>query len=225
MKYKLIVADFDDTTVGKDLVISDDNKKAILSYIQAGGAFIFCTGRMTESILPYARKLGLKGEIMGYQGAEVADIESGKVLFTNTINQNIAEKVCLFLEKNGWYYQLYNGGYFWVEKANEYSRHYEIFSGVTMKEAGIKLSSFVRENSISPLKIMVILEMSQSPIVLNEVRNKFGDMLTINRSKPTLVEIVANDIDKGKAVASYANRHGFKKEEIICIGDGLSEFL
>ncbi len=223
MKYKLIVADFDDTTVGKDLVISNITISAIHEYIKAGGTFVFCTGRMTESIISYARKLGLKGEIMGYQGAETADIETGNVLYSHTIDSKIAEDVCLFLENNGWYYQIYTDGYFWVDKANDYSRHYAVFSGVQMKETGVKLSTSIRENNISPLKIMLILDSSQNNKVLSKVRKKYAKSLTINRSKPTLVEIVSNSIDKGKAVENYAKRHGFKREEIICIGDGLSD--
>ena len=78
MKYKLIVSDFDDTLVDDNQIIDEETIRAIKDYESRGGKFVFCTGRMISAIIPHAKKIGLKGEIIGYQGAVVADIESGK---------------------------------------------------------------------------------------------------------------------------------------------------
>ena len=80
MKYKLVASDFDDTMVDDSLVIGEKTKSAIKTYIEKGGRFLLCTGRMISAILPYARELGLHGEIVGYQGTVIADIDSGKFL-------------------------------------------------------------------------------------------------------------------------------------------------
>ena len=79
----LIVSDFDGTLLSTRQTISDNVKNAINEYIAAGGIFAVCTGRMLASILPRVRSLGLKGLVVAYQGAVIADIESGKLELTD----------------------------------------------------------------------------------------------------------------------------------------------
>ena len=80
LTYGLIVSDFDGTLRRTEGGISERNVRAIGRYVDAGGVFAFCTGRMLSSIMPYAKELGLKGLVAAYQGATIADIESGALL-------------------------------------------------------------------------------------------------------------------------------------------------
>ena len=74
MKYKMFVSDFDGTLVRDDGTVSRKNKETITRYTQKGGIFAVCTGRMTPSILPRVRELGLNGLVASFQGAVVTDI-------------------------------------------------------------------------------------------------------------------------------------------------------
>ena len=134
MKYKLIVSDFDDTMVDDAQVVSEATIQAIRDYENRGGKFVFCTGRMISAILPHARKLGLKGEIIGYQGAVVADIESGKFLVEHAIPYEKAMKVAEYLENRGLYYHVYEDDTFVIKEENEFSQGYRYF---TFKEPKI----------------------------------------------------------------------------------------
>ena len=69
MKYKMIVADFDDTLLNSQRTYSQRIKNIIKKYVDKGGKFVIATGRMTAAVLPYCRDLGLKGEVITYQGA------------------------------------------------------------------------------------------------------------------------------------------------------------
>ena len=80
MKYKLVASDFDDTMVDDNLKIGEKTKRAVKEYVEKGGKFVLCTGRMISAILPYARELGLHGEVVGYQGTVIADIDTGKFI-------------------------------------------------------------------------------------------------------------------------------------------------
>jgi HAD superfamily hydrolase (TIGR01484 family) len=80
MKYKMIVADFDDTLLNSQRTYSQRIKNIIKKYVDKGGKFVIATGRMTAAVLPYCRDLGLKGEVITYQGGVIADIESGEIL-------------------------------------------------------------------------------------------------------------------------------------------------
>ena len=56
INYPLIISDFDGTLLRTDGDDRRRNETAIDGYIAAGGTFGICTGRMTGSILPRARK-------------------------------------------------------------------------------------------------------------------------------------------------------------------------
>lgn len=223
MKYKLLVADFDDTTVDDSLIIPIQVKDSIHQYVKSGGIFTFCTGRMTESIIKYARELDLKGEIMGYQGAEVADIETGKVLFQNSIPEEIALYICEYLDKTGEYYQLYDSGNFYVEKDCPQARDYERFTGIKMNVTNMYLSHFVKTNHVNPLKIMLRIDPKESEKYLTDYNFLFGKLVNVNTSKKHLIEIVDKRVDKGTAVRDLCGRLRISREETVCIGDSLSD--
>ena len=85
LKYRMVASDFDDTMVDDTQIIDEATKKAVSDYIARGGRFVLCTGRMISSILPYARELGLHGEVVGYQGTVIADIDSEKFLEEDSV--------------------------------------------------------------------------------------------------------------------------------------------
>jgi Predicted hydrolases of the HAD superfamily len=110
MKYKLIAADFDDTILHSNMTFSDYFVRTVKDYESAGGKFIVVTGRMTASIIPYCKEMGLKGEVISYQGAAIADIETGEHLETTPIPLEEAVEMTSYLEKRGIYHHVYEGG-------------------------------------------------------------------------------------------------------------------
>lgn len=52
INYKLIVSDFDGTLIDDNQKIPQKVRKAISEYVECGGIFAVCTGRMLCSILP-----------------------------------------------------------------------------------------------------------------------------------------------------------------------------
>ncbi|MBQ8178589.1 MAG: HAD family hydrolase [Clostridia bacterium] len=223
MKYKLIVSDFDDTLVDDSQVISESTIAAIREYEARGGDFVLCTGRMISSIIPHAKKLGLHGEVIGYQGAVVADIDSGKFLVEHAIPMDKAMEVALFLEKRGLYYQLYQDDTFVIKEENDYSKLYRKFTYLPPKVVGVELSSYMQSTSLNPTKILVINEPERIPAILEMLSSEFGDGLLVNSSKRFMVEIVPLGIDKGRAVKELAARRGLLLDEVIVVGDGLND--
>ena len=55
INYKLIVSDFDGTLIDDNQKIPQKVRKAISEYVECGGVFAVCTGRMLCSILPRVR--------------------------------------------------------------------------------------------------------------------------------------------------------------------------
>lgn len=223
MKYKMIVSDFDDTLIADDLRYSENTQRAIREYTAVGGRFVIATGRMLNAILPAARALGLKGEVLAYQGAIVGDIESGAVLEQTFIDTDVLIAVLERLEQNGFYIQIYVDETVLVAELTDYSRLYEKFCMCPMRATGMPLSRYVRESGVHTVKIVAMGDPKAISEEIDDLNALFGDRVLINTSKPFLLEVVSDRIDKGKAVLRLAERYGIRREETICVGDSAND--
>ena len=223
MKYKLIVSDFDDTLVDDNQIIDEETIRAIKDYESRGGKFVFCTGRMISAIIPHAKKIGLKGEIIGYQGAVVADIESGKFLVEHAIPHEKAMMVGKYLENRGLYYHVYQDDTFVIKEETVFSQGYRYFTFKEPMIVGENLTDYMARTGLSPTKILIINDPKKIPDILKEMQEQFGDILLVNSSKRFIVEIVPLDIDKGSAVIELAERLGIPIDNVITVGDGLND--
>ncbi len=101
MKYKLIISDFDDTILDSRGLYSDYFVSTVRDFVSRGGHFHIATGRMTSGVIDHARAIGLKGDIITFQGSVVADIESGKILVNDGFSPDVAVRITKYLEELG----------------------------------------------------------------------------------------------------------------------------
>lgn len=223
MKYKMIVADCDDTMLNKDRYYSDHFKRTLERYIQSGGKFVIATGRMTAAVLPYCYDLGLKGEVITYQGAVTADIASGEILEVTQADYTDAARLGEYIESLGLYYHFYDENFFYVKEDTPASRKYADFTRSEYKIIGYNLSAYIKEKQLCPLKLMVLTEEDKVKPLIKEFKKQFGEKFLFNTSKKWMVEIIPISANKGIAVKRLAEKYGFKREQVICIGDSLND--
>lgn len=223
MKYKLIVADFDDTIMDESMEISDTLSETVKRYEAAGGHFRIATGRMTSSILSYARKLGFKGEVASYQGSVISDIETGQTIRRFPMSAEAAAEIAEYLEEKGIYFHTYEGDNIVLEKASVYSKIYQNLCSCGSLELGRHVSDYIREKNLSPVKIILMDDPENIPGYIEDLTKRFGKNVLVNTSKEWLVEVIAKGINKGLAVAWLAERLGVKREETISIGDSMND--
>lgn len=223
MKYKMIVSDFDGTLYNDEYEISSENAAAIKRYVEAGGRFVIATGRLFAGILPHARRLGLKDEIIAYQGGGIYDIEEGSELYSNRIDNELAVEVLAYLYDS-------------IGKSNCIPMYYDddkcftrsrrIFISTFARIVGIKpmytkerLDVFAKAHEVKPYKVLLLVSRSKANAVANQLRSKFGDRLSITRSSSVLIEMVNVNSSKAIAVKWLADKYNINSEEIIAIGD------
>ena len=223
LKYKLIVSDFDGTLRRTEGGISEGNAEAIRRYVEAGGIFALCTGRMASSILPYARQLKLKGPVVSYQGAIVQDAESGAILRDLRLPWQDAADLCKFLEKFDYHIHVCEGDTFYVNKDDEALAAYERICAVHGTVPKEPLSALVEERHISPHKVLVMCEPEERDRALARLREKFGDRFYITTSTENLVEVVAVGSDKGGALRFLAEFYGIPLSDTIALGDNYND--
>lgn len=223
MKYKLVIADFDDTLTDETQVIPDVVKKAVTDYINAGGRFAICTGRMISAVIPYARELYIEGEVIGYQGSVVADVKTGKFLYEDAVPYDVAVRIAEWLEKEGLYYQLYEDDTFVIKEETDYSALYRRFTRDDPKVTGEPLLTYMQKKRLSPTKMLLVTEPEKVEGCIKTLTELFGNDVLVNTSKKFILEIVKKGVDKGTAVLNYAKSLGIKAEEVICVGDSMND--
>lgn len=220
MKYKLIVTDLDDTLLRDDQTISERSIQTIKRAMGKGITVAVATGRMYPSAIPYARALGLKGPILCCQGAQIADIETGRTLSITGIPKELAREALAFAETRGLYIQYYTTEEYFFEKTCEQSEYYRRMAGVQGRALGRKCSEAL---DFDPIKLLCIAEPARIRQAYADARDAFGGRLEIAISKANYLELTHPDANKGGAVKTLAAMLGIGQEQVMAVGDALND--
>lgn len=222
MKYDLIACDYDDTLLPPSKEVSRYSRNVISRYVELGGRFVICSGRMFASIRGVAAELNLHGDAICYQGALTKNLDTGETLDYTEIHPDLAVEYVKFLQNYPVVIQLYADDTLYIEKENPYSTRYAKFCGVTAHAEG-NLESFIRRNTSPINKVYCYIPAGQCEFLRNRAIEAFGDRLLINSSKPWNVEAVDIGASKGKAVGALAQRYGISMQKVMTIGDNLND--
>jgi Cof subfamily protein (haloacid dehalogenase superfamily) len=210
----------DDTLLHEDLTISTRSKRTITKAMDQGIHVALATGRMFPSAAPYARELNLKGPILCCQGAEIADIETGKPLKITGVPLPLAAEVLRFAESEGIYAQYYSLENYFFERECEESNFYKRLSGIRGRPLGKKPSETL---DFEPIKVLFISDPQRIRQVYEAASARFGDRLSVAISKSRYLEFTHPLANKGGAVRELAQMLGIPREQVMAVGDALND--
>ena len=223
LKYKLIASDFDGTLLRSDYTVAEETVSAISKYVEAGGIFSIITGRGIFSILPIAKKLGLKGIVSGMQGHMIADIETGKLLVDGGMEKGDVITVLKKLEEMDAHTHLYDENTFYVNKIDEFTAHYETATGTKGVYVNQPLSVLVENDIIKAKKVFVMLMPENRQKVYDKIKEILPSGLEVVCSGPYSVEVISTVYSKGTALEYFSKYYGVPLENILCVGDALND--
>ena len=224
MKYKLAVSDFDNTLAGKDCKISDYTKEVINEYVARGGKFVLNTGRTYLASKKFSDELGLKGELVTFQGAAVFNSETGEILYSDYIDKNTAVEIFKFFENYNYIVvHGYTSSEFYAQKDNPVTEQYNEFCGIKAIILNEKLSSYFQRTNENCLKIVAFVPSAEMNGLIKQINEKYGDTVYAMKSQSTFLEITNKNVSKGLAVKRLAELYGIKREEIMCFGDATND--
>ncbi len=216
---KLLVSDYDGTFIRSDVSISKEQLNAVNNFISKGNIFAIITGRMTSSILPLVREIGLKGFVASFNGGEVTEIETGKHIYTNLIDNETTVEVLKVLEELG----VYTHGYFeedcFCQARTYYTDYYESLTGIKIRVLNKSLAEYFSANSLPTKKILAM----DDPDVLDKAMpflNRFCDKLNVIRSNAHQIEITDFASTKASALKFLAKYFNIDIANTYSVGDG-----
>lgn len=229
---KLIVSDFDGTLATSSNTVPKEVRSAINEYVDSGGIFAVCTGRMLRAILPRVREIGLKGLVVAYQGTVIAEIESGKIIRKNCIKSSDVVKICRFIEDlraaspsyefgiNTYSDEIY---YTDIPAGNIYLDRYEKITGVRAEKADVPMSQFILRNNFDCQKVTCLVPPVLRERLYNALLNKFGGCFDVTCSAEVLVEVSPYGDNKGAALKFLADKYCVPMHLTVAAGDNLND--
>lgn len=223
---KLIVSDFDGTLANSRNEVPGEVVKAVREYVENGGIFAVCTGRILPSILPRVREIGLKGLVIACQGAVIADIESGKIIKNVGFKEGEAAEICAFLEELQTNVHLYytDGFYSDLPAGEEHLKLYEDITKVTARHSDKPLSR-VAAGAVCACfnKVATLCHPERQAELYEKIKRKFGGRFDVTCSAKVLIEISPLGETKGAAVKFLSEHYGVPIEKCCAVGDNLND--
>lgn len=216
---KLVAIDLDDTLLDNSLRISPRAREAIRMAMERGVTVTVATGRMFRSALPYARQLNLDVPIITYNGALIKTSLTQETLLHQPIDKVTADALLKLFKQNGWYIQAYVNDNLYVKEEDENTRYYESIAGVKAVPIGDKIYSLPEV----PTKLLAIAQPDKLREIHDIIKELFGEKVYAALSKPTYLEILNPQVNKGIALAFLAQRLGISREEIMAVGDSAND--
>jgi Cof subfamily protein (haloacid dehalogenase superfamily) len=233
-KIKALALDLDGTTLLPDTTLGERTGNCLRKLISRGMQVMLATGRAIESSERYFSAIGAQGPMVFFNGAEVADIPSGKILSANLISLEVADFGIDMARSMGIHYQIYLPSGIspetgkidpqrkWealiIDRETPESELYYRHTGITAIVKNLK-SIAAMSDLHGCIKGMFIADPSLHDEIRKRMYGRFGDQISVLRSFPTFLEVVNNGVSKGEGLKIAMKHRGLQPEEVIAFGD------
>lgn len=216
-KYKVVVSDYDGTLVNDKKEITSKTLKAVNDFIDRGGIFVVCTGRMTTGIDHYLLNYDLKCLLASYNGGELVDLNSNRVLYSYSIPTDVSFELFKTFEKLDIYGHCYDKGTFVSKRGDPRLDFYQKMQGTTPIIVD-KVSDYILENNVKSVKLLAFDDKEKLDANYVDIKNSFP-MLEVVRSNDEQIDINLKGVSKGNALSFIAKKLGVEVSDILAVGD------
>ncbi len=222
MRYDLFLSDFDRTLVREDGTVSKRCKDTIHEYITRGGTFAVCTGRPLTSIMPRVHELGLEGLVVGFQGAAIADIKTGKLLKKSGFSHEEVVYLVEELTKRNVRLQMYTVTDYYSNDDGDLLKGYQKVTGI---KAIIQpdLLNLVKNSNETFMKALMLVTPEEREVLFPEFVKLFGDKFYVTCSAEWLIEVMPAGENKGAGLRFLSDYFKIPLEKTAAIGDQLND--
>jgi Cof subfamily protein (haloacid dehalogenase superfamily) len=197
-------------------VLRPRTRAAIARLRERGIHVVLVTGRMFQSVQPYALEAGIDDPVVCYQGAVVAEPRTGRWLRHVPIPLELAREAIAVIQQEGFSLNCYAGDELYVAEITPEARRYADFQHLELHPVG-DLLAWLKE---PPTKLVVI----DDPLVLDTFRERmrahFDGRLYISKSLPYFLEFASPEVTKAAGLDFLSEHLEFSREHTVSFGDG-----
>jgi Cof subfamily protein (haloacid dehalogenase superfamily) len=216
---RAVAMDLDRTILPETLELRPRLIDAVRAVAAAGVVPIVATGRMLRSSLPFALELGVTAPLICYQGALIADPQTGEWLRHEPMPVPLAREVIEACRKRDQHCNVYVDDELYVDELNVYALEYARHAKLEAHPVG-DLERWLTEPTT---KIVVVGEPELLDALQIELRAEFGDRLFIAKSLPFFLEVAQPGVSKGSALEWVCDRISIEPANVVSFGDGAND--
>ena len=216
---RAVAMDLDRTILPETLELRPRLIDAVRAAAAAGVVPIVATGRMLRSSRPFALQLGVTAPLICYQGALIADPQSGEWLRHEPMPVPLAREVIEACRKRDQHCNVYVDDELYVDELNVYALEYARHAKLEAHAVG-DLERWLTEPTT---KIVVVGEPELLDALQIELRAQFGDRLFIAKSLPFFLEVAQPGVSKGSALEWVCDRISIEPTGVVSFGDGAND--
>jgi Cof subfamily protein (haloacid dehalogenase superfamily) len=218
---RLIALDIDGTLIGEDQVIGDRTKATVAEATRRGIEVALVTGRMATNAAPFAEALGLRGPIVGMQGAVIREMPEpgsgrrGRLLRHRVIPTHTVEAIVRWCGENGLAPHFNCLESMVIARDDPHLDRYRKFTDVPM-ELVDHIGEWLPR---SVTKIVAVGEGEHAFEVLDAARTAFDGRASVTLSHPSYLEFLPPGVTKGEGIRWLARREKTPLEQCMAVGD------
>lgn len=218
MRYRLLALDVDGTLIGRDLVVPQETIAAVQEFQERGGYVTLATGRNVRTTKGFAKRIGVSGPLICYQGALIKDQRSGAILLHDPVPSQLAAEAVTALLAEGVYVQAYIDDELYVPWPGAEVELYQSFSEDKLDVHVVDdLAATVMQHP--PTKLLFIDHEDKVGPRVAGLQTHFVDRLHVVRSHAHFGELTAPGCTKGRALAQLAELLGVSRQAVAAAGD------
>ena len=212
------IIDLDQSGPHIKLILDPRDVEGLARAMAAGITVIPCTGRPFPGALPWAKRIGVDGPIVCYQGAEIRN-QDGTFALDHGIGHDLAMEVIRFAREGGLHVQAYRDDRLLVEKDRPEAHEYAEHAGM---EINLVPDLDAAMGATTP-KLVIVAKAERLDVLLPETRHRWAGKLTIATSTPTYLEFTAANADKATALEFLCGQLGIARDQTVAVGDGRND--
>ncbi|MFH1609158.1 MAG: Cof-type HAD-IIB family hydrolase [Candidatus Bipolaricaulota bacterium] len=219
MRYRLLAFDLDGTLLARDGTIPSGTK-ALLTEARSQAKITLVTGRSLASAQRYFRELEITCPVVLYHGAVVWDPVAGELRLERRIPPKLARRALAVLESLPVHVQVYlavGDPTVYVARVTAPIQRFLDKENLPVKE--VSLTEILDR---SPLKFLAIGEPEILATAEETLREALPE-LTVVRSEREYVEVLPPGVSKGEALAWLCAHLGIGLEDVVAVGDQMSD--
>ena len=226
---RIIALDLDGTLLNSNKELSSANLAALERAAAAGIEIVPTTGRFYGGMPQAIRDLPFVRYAITINGAEVADLKTGEVIYKAEIPWEQAVEMMTMLDELPVIYDCYQSNEAFMTAAlKEHidttisSPHYRKMVH-ELRQPVPELKAFLTERKMGVQKVQFFTKHPDLRLKLMEKMPRQYKDLCVSSSVSDNVEINQVHANKGEALLALAAHLGLKREQTIAFGDGLND--
>lgn len=226
MKYKLIALDIDGTLKSSEKhgkIILPKTKEILIKLAKQGVKIVLASGRPTAGLNAEAKELNFDetgGYLLAFNGAKITDYQTKEIIYQKTIAPATVHLIYDQAKKYNLAVMTYTREYIISEDIED--QYVQIESNIT--RVPLKpVANFKQTIDFAVNKVLLTGNPDYLAKIEADFKKPFNDTLSIYRSAPYFLEVMAQDIDKAASLKFLADTLEIKQEEIISFGDGYND--